>query len=350
MTVNDRSSATCMPNSTPSLSNRVRLLNILAGSTTMNALPTLTVQLSRVLDHIDENLESDLSVEVLSEVAGLSRFHFQRVFRHTLGLGVHAYVQHLRMRRAAFQLAFRGREILEVALEAGYASHEAFTRAFGKLAGRSPSAFRDEPAWALWREMQANLDAVRARDVELEVAVRDVAAVRVLAMEHRGDPRELLATVRRFIAWRRAARISPAHATYNIAYVDPDEVPPAEFRFDIAVQTDRRADADVVEKQLPGGRCATFRHVGRDEEMWRKVGRLYQWLATSGERPGDAPLRVQRIAVFPDVPEHAAISEVTLQLGGTPRSRDTGDPETRGDRSSADPWRAGSRASPPATD
>jgi AraC family transcriptional regulator len=304
---------------------------------------------ARVLDHVDENLDGELSVPALSEVAGLSQFHFQRLFRHYLGIGVHAYVQHVRLRRAAFQLAFRRRDILEIALDAGYGSHEAFTRAFRRLVGQPPSAFREAPSWARWDEVQAQLSAVRAQypDVlsDRDIEVTSVPPTRVLAMEHRGDPRELLVTVRRFIAWRRAAGLSPAQATFNVAYVAPEDVAPAEFHFDIAVATDRRATEGVVEKVLCGGRCATFRHVGRDDDLWRKVGALDRWLATSGEVAGDAPLVVRRVAFFPDVPEHAAISDVFLPLAGTSRSPDTGDRGTRDDRSQADRSTAGSRGS-----
>lgn len=278
-------------------------------------------RLARVLDHVDANLDGDLSVLTLSEVAGLSQFHFQRQFRHCLGLSVHAYVHQVRLRRAAFQLAFRRHAILDIALDAGYASHEAFTRAFRKLVGQPPSAFREAPDWARWHDAQTELSAARAQHPDAlgddEVKLTTLAPVRVLAMEHRGDPRELLATVRRFIAWRRAVSLSPTNPTFNIAYADPADVAPAEFRFDIAVATEQRAGDGVVEKMLAGGRHATFRHVGRDDDLWRKVGALDRWLSTAGEIAGDAPLYLRRVAFFPDVPEHAAITDVMLPLAET---------------------------------
>ncbi len=308
---------------------------------------------ARVLDHIDANLDGALTVATLSEVAGISPFHFQRQFRHYLGLGVHRYIQHVRLRRAAFQLAFRHRDILEIALEAGYGSHEAFTRAFRKLVGQPPSAFREAPEWERWHALQTPLRDARApyadvlADHEIQVTTR--APTRVLAMEHRGDPTELLATVQRFIAWRRGARISPAHATYNIAYTDPADVPAAEFRFAIAVATEQRPSEGVVETLLPGGRCATFRHVGRDDDLWRKVGALDRWLAETSEVAADAPLYLRRVAFFPDVPEHAAISDVVLPLAETSRSLDTADRETPCDRTPADPATVRSRGSGLAT-
>lgn len=317
---------------------------------------TYAERFSTVLEHIDDNLDSALTVPVLGAIAGLSQFHFQRLFRHYLGIGVHAYVQQLRLRRAAFRLAFRDGDIVDIALDAGYASHEGFTRAFRKLVGQPPSTFRGAPDWARWHEAQASLVTARARCAELldddEIVVRTLEPTRVLAMEHHGDPHEILSTVRRFIAWRRAARVLPSQATFNIAYVDPADVAPSDFRFDVAVATNLRACDGLVEKMLAGGRCATFRHTGRDDDLWRKVGALDRWVATSGEGLRDAPLYVRRVAFFPDVPEHEAISDVVLPLAETPRSLDTDDRGTRADRSPADPSTVESRdsAAPLATD
>jgi AraC family transcriptional regulator len=310
---------------------------------------TYAERFARVLAHVDDNLDTALTVPVLSAVAGLSQFHFQRLFRHYLGLGVHAYVQQLRLRRAAYRLAFRDGDILDIAIDAGYGSHEAFTRAFRKLVGQPPSTFREAPDWARWREAQVCLVAARAQYADVladdEIVVRTLEPTRVLAMEHHGDPNELLSTVRQFIAWRRSARVPPSHATFNIAYVDPADVAPSDFRFDIAVATNLRAPSGLVEKTLAGGRCATFRHVGRDDDLWRKVAALDRWLVTSGEGVRDQPLYVRRVVFFPDVPEHAAISDVVLPLAETPRSLDTDDRGTRSDRSPADPSTAESRGS-----
>jgi AraC family transcriptional regulator len=61
----------------------------------------------KVFDYIDTHLDEALNVERLSQVAAFSKYHFHRQFTALFGMGVYRYVQLLRMKRAAYQLAFR---------------------------------------------------------------------------------------------------------------------------------------------------------------------------------------------------------------------------------------------------
>ena len=93
----------------------------------------------RVLAHIEDHLDGDLSVDVLSGVAAFSRFHFHRQFSALFGIGVHRFVQLARLKRATYKLAFRDREtILQIALDSGYEGPEAFARAFKQSVGTPP--------------------------------------------------------------------------------------------------------------------------------------------------------------------------------------------------------------------
>lgn len=88
-------------------------------------------RLQRVLDHIDRHLDDDLGADVLCDVAAFSKFHFHRQFHAAFGLGVGRYIRLARLQRAAQQLAFdTAKPVTEIALQAGYESPEAFSRAF----------------------------------------------------------------------------------------------------------------------------------------------------------------------------------------------------------------------------
>src|ERR1044072_5010384 len=102
----------------------------------------------RVLEYIDSHLDGDLSLTVLAEVAAWSPYHFYRRFSALTGLPVHRYVQLSRFKRAAWRAAFRPMvSLTDVALDAGYESPEAFSRAFRQRLGQSPAAFREAPDW-----------------------------------------------------------------------------------------------------------------------------------------------------------------------------------------------------------
>lgn len=279
----------------------------------------------RVLDYIDEHLDADLNVEALSRVAAFSKYHFHRQFSELFGIGVYRYIQLARLKRASYQLAFRGESrIIDIALASGYDSHEAFSRAFKKTVGQTPSEFRDQPQWASWHDTYERLSQLRSLHMPIthhaeSVQIVDFKQTRVAAIEHRGDPRLIGDSIRKFIEWRKQNNLPPrVSATFNILFDDPAEIPAEDFRMDICAATERPIEANaygIIEKTIPGGRCAVLRHVGSDDTLGDSVRYLYaEWLPASGEDPGDFPLYVQRVRFFPDVPEHEAVTDIFLPL------------------------------------
>jgi AraC-like DNA-binding protein len=81
----------------------------------------------------------------LAAGAFLSRYHFDRLIRATAGEAPNQFRRRILLERAAYRLATGTDGILEVAVQAGYSSNEAFTRAFRRAYGVAPSAWRDTP-------------------------------------------------------------------------------------------------------------------------------------------------------------------------------------------------------------
>ena len=96
----------------------------------------------RVLTHIQEHLDEALDLEELARVACFSSFHFHRIFAAMTGETIADHVRRLRLERAAMELRSGAKPVIQVALDAGYEAHEAFTRAFKAAYGVSPAEFR----------------------------------------------------------------------------------------------------------------------------------------------------------------------------------------------------------------
>ncbi len=100
-------------------------------------------RLRRILDLVQDSLdEPGLTGEDLAARVYLSRFHFDRLIRSALGEPPGAFRRRLLLERAAHRLVGADDPVIEVALAAGYGSPEAFTRAFGRVYGTSPSDYR----------------------------------------------------------------------------------------------------------------------------------------------------------------------------------------------------------------
>ncbi len=272
-----------------------------------------------VLAYIDANLDDDLSLARLSQVARSSKFHFHHRFSTQLGLAVHRYVTLARLRRAAFQWAFRPRlRVIDIGFASGYRSPEAFARAFKKVVGRTPSEFRECPDWPAWKGLEQTVADLRERvgrsPEDRVVRIEQAPPIRVAALELRDQPIRLADALRKFIAWRMENGLSPDRsATYTVF---PDRSSPGAIDLCAATHRAIRPNAlGIVEKWLPGGRCALVHHVGTHEALFDAARSLAtDWVASSGEQLRAAPLVIRRITLFPDVAAHLAESEIALPL------------------------------------
>jgi AraC family transcriptional regulator len=272
----------------------------------------------KVLEHIDAHLDADLTISDLSGIAAFSKYHFHRQFSELLGMGVYKYVQLSRLKRACYRLAFRTADaVLDIALVSGYERPEAFARAFKKSIGQTPSGFRKRPQWDPWHATYEPLTKLRIAYMKTTHRAQDVRIVafeetKVAALEHHGKPDHLNDSIRSFIEWRKQSGLTPrVSATFNVVY-------DGDLRMDLCASTRHDVPANpfgVVNKTIPGGRCAVLRHTGSDDTLGETVAFLYsEWLPQSGEELRDFPLYFERLRFFPDVPEHEAITDVYMPL------------------------------------
>jgi AraC-like DNA-binding protein len=91
---------------------------------------------------IDEHSAQDIDLARIAQAAGLSVFHFLRLFAAVIGVTPHQYLVRCRLRKAAHLLADEDRPVTDVALDVGFADLSNFVRSFHRAAGLSPRAFR----------------------------------------------------------------------------------------------------------------------------------------------------------------------------------------------------------------
>ena len=99
-------------------------------------------QLKHVLDLVDSKLGSEISLDDMAAAANLSRFHFARAFKKTVGEPPYAYVLRQRIERAKALLRTTKMQGNEVAVGAGFKTASHFVRAFQQSVGASPGSFR----------------------------------------------------------------------------------------------------------------------------------------------------------------------------------------------------------------
>ncbi|EQA46402.1 GyrI-like small molecule binding domain protein [Leptospira broomii serovar Hurstbridge str. 5399] len=96
----------------------------------------------KALWFVESHKRDTISLEEIADVCGVSPFHLTRTFAATMGVSLMRYVRARRLSEAARQLALGNTDILSLALEVGYGSHEAFTRAFRDQFALTPEQIR----------------------------------------------------------------------------------------------------------------------------------------------------------------------------------------------------------------
>jgi AraC family transcriptional regulator len=102
-----------------------------------------------VVDFIEANIAEEISLARLAKLVDLSRYHFARAFRQTFGVPPRRYHLARRMERATKLLTQSTLPVTQIALRVGFRETSAFTRAYRKYAGVTPSDCRRDRAMTL---------------------------------------------------------------------------------------------------------------------------------------------------------------------------------------------------------
>ena len=107
---------------------------------------TEAAAIRRAIAYIENNPHRTISLRELAGAAGLSRFHFSRLFKHQVGLSPAKYVEHLRIEQAKALIVSGEMSLAQVAQSVGFADQSHFSRRFSAHEGRTPAVFAREQA------------------------------------------------------------------------------------------------------------------------------------------------------------------------------------------------------------
>jgi AraC family transcriptional regulator len=289
----------------------------------------------RTIARITRTLDEALDLGGLAREAALSPFHFHRVFRGMVGETPLEMHRRLRLERAASQLLSGDASVTAIAFDAGYETHEAFTRAFRQAYGAPPSAFRQRAAapdgcarppqieLASWSgvhfsaidkvDRQERIRFIR-REMTMNVTIEEMPELRVATVAHVGPYNRISEAFQRLGEIAGPAGLERGEAMMLAIYHDDPETTPADqLQSDAGITVPEGVPLPhgLVEKRLPKGRYASTTHAGPYTKLGDTWSRLMgEWLPKSGKRVGEGTT----YEVYRNNPSNAAPHELRTDL------------------------------------
>jgi AraC family transcriptional regulator len=289
------------------------------------------------VEDIRSRVDCAIDLRALAKQAALAPLHFHRIFRGLLGETPLEMHRRLRMERAAITLATTKIAVTRIAFQAGYETHESFTRAFSSAYGTPPSKFRSAaqtqtvPWTASTKAILATTSRIHAnskpntkptfptKECAMKVKVLDCPAKYVLAVKHRGPYTAVSESFVKLDAIARPAGLLELEGVELVAifHDDPDVTPASELRADAGLVVPKNVQpmGGLHRLTIPAGTYARAIHIGPYETLGDSWSQLMgHWLPTSGYRVAPSPSFERYVNTPGDVPISKLRTELYLAL------------------------------------
>jgi AraC family transcriptional regulator len=284
--------------------------NKISGISSMPA--TYEDRILRVLTYIHDNLDGDMSLDQLADVAAMSRFHWHRVFRAMTGETCAQAVRRVRMHRAAVFLVQSDQPIDQIALKCGYPNADSFARTFQDTYSQRPLAFR-----ASGRLMPPRSPQKPGEFKMFPVEIRNEPSRRIAALPHKGSYFMMGKCFEQLATICESRGLWPMTGPMLAIYLDNPEVTPDEDLNSLAGTewSGSEIPEDLQEHTLKGGKTAVLSYKG----PYPGISNAYQsffgdWLPKSGEEPGDGPCYERYLNSPREVAPEELLTEIYLPL------------------------------------
>ncbi|MBE7636730.1 helix-turn-helix domain-containing protein [Sneathiella sp. P13V-1] len=245
-------------------------------------------RLQRVTDYIYENLDQDIDLLHLADIACMSPYHWHRIYQAVHGETITATVRRLRLAKAAHLLTNTSRNIAEIVESCGFQNTQYFTRVFKKHYGVPPAHYRKSGPHARFDKPFNQLE-----EDMFEVSVVDHPKSRIAAVPHIGPYINIGAAFDKMYGSLDPSTIDWSLSRSVGVYLDdPDTTSESELRSfaGVTVGYDFKIKAPLEEIELPASRYAVLHYKGPYTDMRKAYGWLFEeWLMDTDEEPANAP-------------------------------------------------------------
>lgn len=234
-----------------------------------------------LIDYIENHIKEEINLDRLAGVAGYSQYHLHRMFSGIVGLPLHHYIKRRQLTEAAKSLIFTDKQIIQIALDSGYESQQAFSLAFKSIYKLTPQKFRLKHQFhpiQLKFEVSGNLTNLkgdRIMDIEM-IEKEEINLVGFKANTKEGFfviPRlwHKLHEEKSSIKNRLDLDFVVGINDYSSDSIFKDEQPAFEYYAAVEVSKPDEISSDMSVLTLPAGKYVIFIYRGKSEDSMQPV-------------------------------------------------------------------------------
>ncbi|WP_026889571.1 AraC family transcriptional regulator [Clostridium beijerinckii] len=259
-------------------------------------------ELNHVIDYIEDHLtDDDLSLEIISEYAGVSDYHFRKIFFYLSGMMLSEYIKNRKLSEANKDL-LHGEKVTDVALKYGYQSMDGFTRAFKKWSGFLPSDVAKKGISKSFPKLSFTITIKGG--INMEFRIEDKPAFNLVGVSKR-VPMQFEGVNNEIIKLAQSITSEQKEEMHSLQNIEPHEIINASYEADanflkeegdlthlIGILTTENQISDLLEK-VPVEACtwAIFPNEGSfPSTLQETMARIYsEWLPSSNYEIINAP-------------------------------------------------------------
>lgn len=253
-------------------------------------------RLNSAVNHIEENICSNINMEDVARIACCSTYHFQRMFAYMADIPLSEYIRRRRMSLAAVDLQSGESKVLDISMKYGYDSPTAFNRAFKSVHGIAPSLAKEEGI-LLKAFPPISFKITIKGDSELNYRIEKKEAFRIIGISEplEKEIEKNFETVPKM--WNAASMNGTIPRLASMMDANPKGLLGVsacnelnDWRYYIAVASTQTIESDLEEYIVPAATWAIFSGEGSNlsiQELEKRI--VIEWLPTSGYEYGNAP-------------------------------------------------------------
>jgi AraC family transcriptional regulator len=242
---------------------------------------------NRVLDYIEDHLTDDIDYEEIGKISLCPSGLFQRVFSTLTGISLSEYIRRRKLSKAAMELAEGTESVLDVAIKYGYDSADAFTVAFKRVNGITPSQAREQGVELIhYPKLSFTMKIKGELKMKYKMIKKPTFTVVGVSIQTTHDENMKNHSIPNFWTAFNAGKtgeklciLAPDKPFLGVCY---GEKPDGTFRYMIGVES-LKTDKDLESLTIPAANWAVFESIGPMPEAIMKVwGEIFQDFLPSG--------------------------------------------------------------------